>query len=181
MGTYVQVHLDGQLMVPHDTINNNAPEYVSFYVGNLVRGYTLNTKAPVVFHELHYTMDDPGVIVKAAAVRKLPGHFAYFFMMQDVLLNVGGFVLFYGQWQPGTNIKLVYSWVTVATFAAPEDGKEAILVKRYRGSFTAAAVSNSTARPVVVPQAETSLWRLAISKFEKIFEYRAVTGEMIYV
>ncbi|XP_065297532.2 uncharacterized protein [Dermacentor albipictus] len=180
-GLYVQVHLDGQLVVPHDTLGNNAPEYVSFYVGHFASGYTLKTEVPVVFHELHYTMDDPGAIVKAAAVRKVPGHFAYFFMMQDVLLNVGGFVLFYGQWQPRASIKLVYSWVTVATFAAPEDGKEAILVKGYRGSFSAAAASNNTALPVVVPQAEASLRRLAISEFEKIFEYRAVTGQMMYV
>lgn len=145
-----------------------------------INGYSQKAKVPLVIHELHFTMDDPGAAVAAAKANPVTAAYALFNITHDVLLGIGGFVLFYGRWKPRTPIKLLYSGTTVAEFTAPDDGQEVVLVKMYQGSFAASAASDSKSPPIIVTQKETVLSKLVVTEYEKIFEYKAVTGQITY-
>ncbi|KAL3184729.1 hypothetical protein MRX96_005833 [Rhipicephalus microplus] len=138
-----------------------------------INGYSQKAKVPLVIHELHFTMDDPGAAVAAAKANPVTAAYALFNITHDVLLGIGGFVLFYGRWKPRTPIKLLYSGTTVAEFTAPDDGQEVVLVKMYQGSFAASAASDSKSPPIIVTQKETVLSKLVVTEYEKIFEYKA--------
>ncbi|KAL1426089.1 hypothetical protein MTO96_018563 [Rhipicephalus appendiculatus] len=80
-------------------------EYLHLFTGWDQYGYGLVTiaKVPLLIHEVHFTMDDPGAAVKAAKANPKTANYALFNITQDLPLGVGGFVLFYGEWKPGTS------------------------------------------------------------------------------
>ncbi|XP_077520286.1 uncharacterized protein LOC144130148 [Amblyomma americanum] len=171
----IQVHLDGALLVPADSIKDNIWEHIVLSLGPAPADLPDDKRGPFVFHELHYTMVDPGGSVRRSAAVGIPEYKPNFFFSQWVRLGRGGFILFDGEWVPGSEVTVMRGAVTVMKHTAPPERRMTILIKAYLNGISVTYQDGGSNPSQFHQTAPTFIVRLSISNFDKIFEYKAVS------
>ncbi|XP_077508517.1 uncharacterized protein LOC144119872 [Amblyomma americanum] len=167
----IKVYINNKLLAPSDTIKKYSKEHTVFRAppkGN----------APFIFRETHFSMDDPVASMTASGITR-----AYQFNHKNIIIRSGGYILFYGEWNARSEIKLLEGQTPIATVIAPNPAKKiAVVLKLYASGLLVRRADDPSGGSAGILLTRTALPMEDVSCTQpvKFYEYKAVTGERMY-
>ncbi|XP_077517458.1 uncharacterized protein LOC144128186 [Amblyomma americanum] len=174
----LNMFMDGELLIPEHTVQGGAEvdEWVVFYTD------LQPDNSPYAITEVHYTMDDVASVLETPTYYNIDSNYA--FWSSNVYIRVGGYVLWNGTWQPGAMVSAMDSNETklAGEVQASSTGELVALLKFYKNSCSFQNANDPSTTPnVSITFKSIPITELVIKPNpERFFEYKAVTGEIIY-
>ncbi|XP_054930528.2 uncharacterized protein [Dermacentor andersoni] len=174
----LQMFLDGYSVTPFHT-KLAGPDFESYVVLGSDRNLML---APFVFYESHYTLDNVAPAITIPPFYNPNADF--FFPHVNVQVAVGGYVLWYGAWLPGTDVAAQDRNGTrlAGAVQSPQSGEFKLLLKFYKGGCALSNADDARNIPRLWPSFKSiNLDQLFINPHPvSFYEFKAVTGYINY-